>query len=78
MKNLLFAFTAAAALLIAVPSFACDGHAKGDKEESTTTASAEGCGCESCASGKDCASCSECSGKKAKEKTAKTATDKKS
>jgi len=78
MKNLLFAFTAAAALLIAVPSFACDGHAKGDKEETTTTASAEACSCEKCASDKDCASCGDCSGKKAKEKTDKKATDKKS
>lgn len=70
MKSLLFALTTTAALLIAVPSFACDGHAKGDKEE-TTTASAEGCGCESCASKEDCSSCGQCAGDKAKKKADK-------
>lgn len=71
MKSILFALTASAALLIAVPSFACDGHAKAEGEETTKTANAESCGCDSCASDKDCASCEKCAKKEKKEETQK-------
>lgn len=65
MKSILFALTASAALLIAVPSFACDGHAKAEGEETTKTAN------DSCASDKDCASCEKCAKKEKKEESQK-------